>query len=198
MAKKPKILVALTCQRFVFSRTAFSLIQSVLNIKHYEFDFYLEMGADIASSRNRIVYVARERGASHLLFVDYDMYFGPDTIQRLISHDKDIVGAAYNFRNDPPRSTAVPITQTDVAHPLTENLPKELFKCHCLGTGLLLIKVSVFDKFKGPWFMFGYNDTGDMLYGEDTYFCQRAIKEGGLDVWADPTLGVKHIGEQLF
>ena len=167
--------------------------------KDWDFDFHLEMGCDIVASRNRIVHVARERGATHLLFVDYDMYFPPHTITRLLKQDKDIIGAAYNFRgNGESKNTAIPITQTDVKHPHPDELPKEPFKCHCLGTGLLLIKMSVFDAFKGPWFMMGYNEKGDLHFGEDTYFCQRAIKEAGLEVWADPTLGVRHIGEQLF
>lgn len=187
--KKPRVLVALTCQRFIFSRCAFSLIQSALNSKDYEFDFYMEMGAEIASSRNRLVQAARERKATHLLFVDYDMYFPPDTISKLLKQDKDIIGAAYNTRGDGSRPTAVPVDEASTDKP---------FKCQAMGTGLLLIKLSVFDKFKAPWFMFGYEEDGTLRYGEDTYFCQRAIKEAGLDVWADPTLNVRHIGEQLF
>lgn len=190
MANKPKILVALTCQRFVFSRTTFSLIQAALNAKGYVFDFYMEMGADIASSRNRVVQAARTRGATHLLFVDYDMYFPPDAIAKLLAADKDIIGAAYNFRKDPPQSTAVPVDE-----PSPTDKP---YKCQALGAGLLLIKMNVFEKLKQPWFMFGYTEKGELYYGEDTYFCQRAIKECGFDVWADPTLNVKHLGEYLY
>lgn len=199
--QKPKILIALTAQRLIFARTTSSLVQAAMDKKDWDLDFYLEMGCDIVSARNRIVHTARERGATHLLFVDYDMYFPPHTITRLLKQDKDIIGAAYNFRanaNEAPKSTAVPITEADIKHSHPHELPKETFKCHCLGTGLLLIKMSVFDKIQTPWFMFGYNERGELHYGEDTYFCQRAIKEGGFDVWADPNLGVKHIGEALF
>lgn len=185
----------------IFARTTSSLIQAALDKKDWEFDFYLEMGCDIASARNRSVSVARERGATHLLFVDYDMYFPPHTITKLLKQDKDIIGAAYNFRgnaNEPAKSTAVPIEETELKHSHPDTLPQEPFKVHCMGAGLLLIKMSVFDQVKGPWFMFGYNEQGTMQYGEDTYFCQRAIKEADLEVWADPTLGVKHIGESLF
>src|SRR3990167_5319190 len=141
MAKtKPHILVALTGQRLIFARTTSYLIQAAMDKKDWDFDFHLEMGCDIVASRNRIVHVARERGATHLLFVDYDMYFPPHTITRLLKQDKDIIGAAYNFRgNGESKNTAIPITQTDVKHPHPDELPKEPFKCHCLGTGLLLI-----------------------------------------------------------
>jgi hypothetical protein len=187
--KKPLVLIGLACQRFVFARTVFSLMGAIAD-RDYDIIFTTEMCCDIAAGRNRLAAQAKERGATHLLFVDYDMYFPPDTISRLLKHDKDIVGAAYNKRKDPPESTAVPVE---------EPAPSDkLFKCQALGTGLLLIKMSVFDTFKSPWFMFGYKEDGSMLYGEDTYFCQHAIKKGGLDVWADPTLGVKHIGEALY
>ncbi len=198
MAKKqkPKVLVALTGQRFTFTRTTYCLVQSALKSDDYEFDFYLDIGCEIASMRNRCAMTAKERGCTHLLFVDYDMYFPPTTISSLLKADKDIIGAAYNRRDDQLLSTAVPVGMTGAPHP--DQLPNEPFKCECLGTGMLLIKTSVFDKFPGPWFMFGYEPDGTLRYGEDTYFCQRAIKEAGLDVWADPTLSVRHIGEHLY
>ena len=147
------------------------------------------MGCEIASSRNRAVHEARKVKATHLLFVDYDMFFDPETISKLLEQDKDIIGAAYNMRKDPPKSTAVPIET-----PAPEDKP---FKCHILGTGLMLINMKVFDTFESPWFIFAWQKDGTMLYGEDSFFCQKAIA-AGTDVWADPTLGVKHIGEQLF
>lgn len=186
---KPKVLVALTGQRYIFSRTAFCLIQMAALAKDYEFDFHMEMGCEIASSRNRMVQVARDRGCTHLLFVDYDMYFAPDTVSKLLKRDKDIIGATYNTRGDGSRPTAIPLTEASTTEP---------FKCETLGTGLLLIKVGVFDKLASPWFLFGYKEDGTLLYGEDTYFCQTAKNKASLDIWADPTLGVKHIGEQLF
>lgn len=194
MAKKqkPKILVALTAQRMMFARTTAALLNSALANAHnqdFEFDFYMEMGCEIASARNRCATIAKERGATHLLFVDYDMFFPGDAIAKLLNEDKDIIGAAYNTRGDGSRPTAVPVETASETEP---------FKCQALGTGFLLIKTSVFDKFTAPWFMFGFTDKGELHYGEDTYFCQRAIKEANFDVWAHPGLGIKHIGEQLF
>lgn len=195
MKTKPKILVALTGQRMIFTRTAFSLIQAALNAKTYEFDFYMEMGCEIASSRNRLAQAARDRKADYLLFVDYDMYFPPKAIDGLLKANKDIIGAAYNFRSDELKSTAVPLGET--VSPSPDFIPQELFKCEALGAGFLLIKTSVFDKVSAPWFMFGYKPDGTLHYGEDTYFCQMAIK-AGFEVWADATLEVKHIGEHLY
>lgn len=199
-ANVPDILVGLTGQRYIFTRCAGSLLQAAVESVQfkYKINFALEMGCEIASSRNRLAQMAIDKGATHLLFVDYDMVFPPVTIRKLLDHDKDIVGAAYNYRNEPPKppkSTAVPEGVEGTVDPAS--LPKEPFKCESLGTGLLLIKTDVFKKMKQPFFMWGFNKQGELQYGEDTFFCQMA-KRAGFDVWADPTLEVKHLGEQLF
>lgn len=192
---KPRVLVALTAQRFVFSRTAFCLIQAAMNTTDYEFDFIMEVGCEISSARNRLAQAAIDRNCTHLLFVDYDMYFTKDTIPSLIKADKDIIGATYNFRQETLKSTAVPEGMASSPHP--DDLPKEPFKCEAIGTGLMLIKTDVFKKMAKPHFMFGFEQDGTVRFGEDTYFCQMA-KAAGFEVWADPTLNVKHIGEHLF
>jgi len=192
---KPKVLVALTAQRFVFSRTTFSLVQAALHSSDFEFDFYMEMGCDIASSRNRIAQAALDRNCTHLLFVDYDMYFPGDAISHLLKQDKDIIGASYNFREEPLKNTAVPEGQGGQVHP--DELPTEPFKCEAIGTGLLLIKTDVLKALPKPWFMWGYTPEGLLHFGEDTYFAQMA-KKAGFEVWADPTMRVKHLGEKLF
>ena len=203
MEKKTEthILVGLTGQRYIFTRAAGCLLQAAVEAPSfgYKINFALEMGCEIASSRNRLAQMALDKeGVTHLLFVDYDMQFPPGTIKKLLDHDKDIVGASYNYRNEPPKppkSTAIPEGVEGTIQP--DDLPKVPFKCETLGTGLLLIKTSVLKKLKQPYFMWGFGANGELRYGEDTFFCQIA-KRAGFEVWADPTLEVKHIGEQLF
>lgn len=194
MANKPHIFIALTGQRLVFSGTVMSLL-GLVGSKPVDMSVHMEMGCDIASMRNRIVMAAREKNATHILFVDYDMSFDTKAVIKLLEEDKDIIGAAYNRRADPPVSTAIPEGKEDAGSP--DDLPKGPFKAEALGTGLMLIKMSVFDILTSPWFMWGYKPDGTMLYGEDTYFCQMA-KKAGLEVYAYPGLNVKHIGEKLY
>ena len=113
------------------------------------------------------------------------MFFPCDSINRLLKADKDIVGASYNYRKEPVQSTAIAKEGEDTT---------KLFKCEALGAGLLLVKIAVFEKIEPPWFNFGRDKEGLLIQGEDTWFCRKAIGKG-FDVWADPTLGVKHIGE---
>lgn len=181
----------------VKAKTLFSVIHSLKNID-FEFDMMMSIGCDLIGNRARLVRQALEAKCTHMLFVDHDMFFPPikrmngkyeSVITRLLDQDKDIIGAEYKFRSLPVRSTA---------SPLTDLSPKDQpFRCNVVGTGLLLIKMNVFEKLEDPWFNFGRNEKSEMVYGEDAWFCQKAIK-AGFEVWADPTLEVKHIGEYLY
>lgn len=185
MATKPKILIALTCQRMVFARFLASLIGE-LNQPEFEVAVQMEMGCDIVSSRNRLAQSAINLGCTHILFVDYDMAFDRGTISKLLVEDKDIIGATYLFRTK-DKSTATPIDGEDTT---------KIFKAKAIGCGFLLIKTSVFEKIPTPWFMNTYSNKGEMISGEDTFFAQAAIQVG-LDVYAHPNLEVKHISEVL-
>ena len=189
MAKKNKIVIGLATQRLVFSKMCFSLVHALKDVP-FEWDFLLSMACDIVSSRTNLVRMAKEQNATHLCFVDYDMAFYPDRngkspITALLEEDKDIIGAAYNRRKEPIESTATPKEGEDTTKP---------FKAEVVGAGLMLIKMSVFDKIEPPYFNFGRNSEGQLVQGEDTFFCRKAIA-AGIDVWAHPNLLVKHIGE---
>src|SRR3990167_4670327 len=186
MGLKQKIMVAMPCGNDTIKvKTAFSLINA-LKALTVDYDILIRMGCDIIGARTGLVNESIKRGATHIMFIDHDMFFPPDAIQKLVVQDKDIIGTAYNFRRFPLQSIAIPLSDITPTH--------ETFRCQALGTGFLLIKLSVFEKIPVPWFNFGRDENAELVYGEDTYFCQQAIK-AGLDVWADPNLGVKHIGE---
>lgn len=127
--------------------------------------------------------VAAGHQISHIMWIDSDMAFPADTIQRLLAHDKDIVGAAYCGRHHP----YLPIYQ-----PLPEGEEKtELRKVARLPGGMMLVKYPVHQKL------------GEFRYyedrGEDFDFCKRAI-ESGYDVWMDAKLTneLGHVGTKMF
>lgn len=191
--QKANVMIALPCQRLVFAKAVFSLVHALRKVD-FDYDFLMSMACDIVSSRTELVKQAQNNKGTHILFVDYDMFFPPvgadliSPITKLLEADKDIIGAAYNFRKDPLQSTATPKEGEDTSKP---------FKCEVLGAGLMLIKMGVFEKVQAPWFNFGRDKDGRLVQGEDTYFCRKAI-DAGYDIWADPNLGVKHIGEWEF
>ncbi len=205
MGTKPtKVVVALPTKSTVNTRCALSLFHAARTAK-CETDLVMQQGCDIVGSRIALVKKAISMGATHILFVDDDMSFistkGNGVIDQLLSNKKEIVGVPYNWRRLPLRSTAVPLDtkvekQEDlVIDPAT--LPTELFECRTLGTGLLLIDLSIFEKLPEPWFDFIRRPSGDLEIGEDSYFCLLARKHG-FSVWADPCVRANHVGEQIF
>ena len=115
------------------------------------------------------------------------MYFGADALERLIKRDKDIVGAPYNTKSDPPLATH----KIQDKETIIEELEGDLLKCTGVATGFMLIKTEVFKKLEHPWFMF------ETDIGEDLYFCRKA-RQAGYDIWCDLSIKIGHIGETIF
>ena len=186
-----KIAIGMACQDTIKTKTAFSLIHS-LRYAPFEYDFFVQMSCDLIGNRVRLIRQAIEGGFTHLLFVDHDVFFPPrkgvSVITRLLEQEKDIIGAPYNFRSLPLKSTAFPVDGEDLSKP---------YRCHAIPTGLMLINLKIFEKIPEPWIQFGRDAKGNMVHGEDAFLCQKAI-EHGFEVWADPTLDVKHIGDYEF
>jgi len=134
----------------------------------------------VARNRNEIVKQAQAFGVSHLLFLDTDMAFETEGINKLLAHDKDIVGGMYNKRRLPLTNI---VQEFDGQTELFE--VKEGF----LPTGFLMIKMSVFDKVPEPWF----ETMSTRNWAEDRYFCEEARKVG-FQMYCDPTIKLRHLG----
>jgi len=173
------------CQSDMKAKTAHSIACNIIKNSCVS-NFIMRQGGDIVSARGKIVEMAIEQGATHVLFVDSDMQFPEDALERLLAHNLDIVGVEYNKR-------CLPLTP--VQKPL--DTPSDtLYKCEYVGTGLMLINLKVFKKIPQPWFNFGRKGT-EVVIGEDVWFCNTA-RDAGFDVWCDPTLEVKHLGDYAY
>lgn len=141
--------------------------------------------------RNQCVGAAQAMKASHIFFIDTDMVFPPDTLKRLLSHGKDIVGATYAKRAAPFH----PLTITDKGE--LAQIPSGLHRVKLLPTGCMLIRLDVFDKLKPPYFNLG-SEQGQ-LRGEDYYFCESA-RAAGFDIWCDGDLSAQlgHVGQKVY
>lgn len=167
----------------------------------------------IASSRNELVRLAKIAHASHILFLDSDMTFPENTLERLLKHKKDIIGAAYVERREGMTLNYVPFQDNQLTAPvkgdeqwkiLTE--AKEPFKVQSIGTGCLLINIKIFtdnnsDSLVGlgvPWFDTGYDPKNRKIWGEDYMFCHRA-QLAAFNIWIDPWLSrqIGHIGQMI-
>lgn len=138
----------------------------------------LEMIVDtyVHMARNHLVSAARLAEATHLLFIDSDMAFSPHTLDRLLRHDRQVVGCAARIRR-PPFQTNVKelVGDTYMSLPVGSGLQQ----VDLLGTAIVLIKMEVFDVVPEPWFTVG----GDVL-GEDANFSRKCTAHG-VDLWCD-------------
>jgi hypothetical protein len=172
------------------AKTAFSIFHMVLRAP-CKLNLGMEMGCDIVTNRTNLVNAAIKDGATHILFVDWDMYFMPELLDTLLHRNKDIIGINANFRRFPL------VSVTKQLNPGIQPPTDEPFECQSVGTGVMLVKLSVFKNLPKPWFKFEYDAEGNPAVGEDDFFCREAQK-AGFEVWCDPTIPVKHIGDFLY
>lgn len=186
------------CYGDVKAETVVSLLTSLSRLNcgvHFNF----VKNTYVHEARNQIVSIAQSVGATHLMFIDADMAFPSDGITRLLAHEKEIVGAMYNMRSSKEPISTLKMADKDgnFIAMSSDKIPKDrLFKCGALGTGFVLIKMSVFDKLEKPYFWFGMNKDGGLI-GEDVYFFMKC-REKGIDVWCDPTIHLGHIGDYCY
>lgn len=155
-------------------------------------------GCYIDENRNQCAKEAMDIGASHLMFIDSDMVFPDDGILRLASLNKRIIGANYNRRTLPLTSTVkIADEKGSLLEVSGDRIPKYPFKAYAVGTGFMLIQTDVFLLLGKPWFFYEYDLEKDDTIGEDIYFCKKA-RAKGIDVWCDPTIEVKHIGDYAY
>ncbi len=151
-------------------------------------------GYTIAENRLYCMAKAYREGFSHLLFIDDDMVFDEDVLDRLLSHKKEIVGVVYHSRRLEKTTTLV-LENGKVLH--SDDIPKGMIKCSHVGTGIMLIDLKVVEKIAEPWFYFSTNPNGSTNIGEDAWFCSQARK-AGFTIWCDPSIKVGHLGDFLY
>jgi len=123
-------------------------------------------GTCLSNQRQRGVKQAlSSKTCTHILFLDSDMLFPPNVGERLLAHNAPIVGVDYRTRVAPHRRTACDAnhnayTTTSGVHPVAN-----------IGTGILLISLSVFTDMSIPFFPhLIHNGT---ITTEDIGFCSK-------------------------
>lgn len=152
-------------------------------------------GTIIPEQRATLAKAAMEAGATHLLWIDSDMRFPKDSLQRLLDHNESIVGTNYSTRRPPYSPTSETKDGYLYESPELDGLAEVT---HC-GMGLMLVDVEVMKKMGQPYFALGFNPTDKRYVGEDFFFCKKA-RDNGFKVYVDQTLSreVRHIGEVEF
>lgn len=199
-----KITLAVCTNRGVKPKTLGALLDMVAHSKGIDFHILVaEQGYTIGENRNYCVVQAQRNKSDYLLFVDDDMTFPVDTLDRLLAHDKDVIGVNSYSRCLPLSSTVgLMDAKGEYMHPSKHTewemrIPDGLFKAYFVGAGVMLINMNVFGKIKKPYFTFTYDNNGQVIHGEDGNFCNN-VKKAGMDVWCDSSIEIGHIGEYIY
>lgn len=192
----------------------------------------------ITRARNYLVDEFLRSGSTHLMFIDADIKFDPMDIIALLALDKDIIGAPYpkkslNWNNVKRATVKNPEIEAGelesligeyVFNPVpgTTNFsilePLEVLE---IGTGFMLIRREVFDKFQeeyphlrykpdhvgqanfdGSRYIHAFFDTvidpdTHRYLSEDYMFCQYWRNIGGA-IWVCPWMKLSHLGSYEF
>lgn len=157
-----------------------------------------EVGSLVYNARNNLARQAIKAEADWVLWLDSDMVFAPDLLQRMLKvcteNDIDFLTAVC-FRRKPPYTPCLferlDKVEKGASYTALLSVPDGRFKVGGCGfAGVLLstdVLISVSAKFNGRMF--------DPLegMGEDVSFCWRA-RQCGYDIWCDSDIELGHVG----
>jgi hypothetical protein len=143
-----------------------------------------------------------------MMFIDADIIFTADHIQKLLAHDVDIVGGLYCKK---AQGKIKWVCNALMDRPPVQ--PDGLLSLKHIGTGFLLVKRAVFEAMinkwrdemsyledeidKHRWDFFPMRIVNHRYISEDWFFCDRA-RALGYKVYADTHCIVRHIGTAVF
>ena len=153
-----------------------------------------------------------------LLFVDSDLSFFPEDIEKLLNSGKKVIGGLYAKKRLGGSWVLNTLNKEDI-------MPETgLFKIRYIGTGFMLVHRSVFEQVIEGYPGIAYEDDADYsrfnwhrhrwdfwpvgvksyidengkkrkrYLSEDWYFCER-LQELGIEVWVDTEVRLMHFGE---
>jgi hypothetical protein len=160
-------------------------------------NLHMVNGTLIADQRQKLAMLALQHKADYALFLDSDMRFPRDLVQRLIASDKDIVACNYSTRRMPPKTVAW--SDFSAMEFVTSHDREGVEEVDAVGMGAMLVKTEVFQKLPQPWFQVVYSKSARAFIGEDIYFCQLAKAHGfKVHVDHDASKLIRHIGSFEF
>ena len=180
-----KILIAVPCMDQVPALFAQSLatLNRVGNCK-----IAFQIGSLIYHSRDNLAKKAIEEECDYIFWLDSDMVFQPDTLERLIQSigKGDIISGLY-FRRVSPFSPVLFKDFEVVGESATwsdfHKIPKDVFEVGACGFGCLLMPTNIFIDVQVK---FGQMFAPIGRIGEDLSFCWRA-RQCGYKIVCDPS-----------
>lgn len=199
--KYTHVAVCVPCRDTLHSMFAHNLVQTIQHCAAVgiKTTLLMETGSLIANQRQNLARSAISINASHIMWLDSDMLFPVDAVEKLLASNFDIVACNYSTRSTPIKGVAY-TKLGDWDSWLGFNIAGDRFsEVEGVGMGCMLTKTSVFAKLDIPWFDVRWNHDMSEYIGEDFYFCTKAAA-AGYKIMIDNHLSrdVKHLGTTGF
>ncbi len=205
-----KIMLAVPSIGYVFSEAVHSLMEFSFDCGKMEasgkYTFILAMIPRmlVQQARETAATQALELGCDYLFMVDDDMVLPRNLLERLLSHDKDVVGVvAFERRGDhnPNIYVMTSMEEDDKGRGVIGTFKYSniisfhedaddngLVEADAIGFGCVLISRKVLEAIEPPYFLCQFN------LGEDIFFCWQA-KEKGFEVFMDCEWALGHVAD---
>ncbi len=171
-------------------KTDFALSLALAKWSPHQVALINRRAALVPLSRYKLVQDAISCGCEAVFFIDSDTGFPPDSLERLVAHNRPIVGASCASRREPHEFVGE-FLKSDVVWSEATGLHrmKQMGVCFCL------IRIRVFSDVPRPWFPIKFLPEISEFRGEDLCFCDDA-RNAGYDIWCDMDLSreLSHVG----
>lgn len=159
-----------------------------------------EISSLIYTARNNLSARAIQLGADYVLWLDSDMVFAPDILERLFADYSagkgDIISGLYFRRVAPFKPVLFSAVESTAEGPFTaepESIPDDVFEIAGCGFGCVLMPTEVLMDVIGK-----YGNPFDPIngMGEDLSFCWRA-RQCGYRIVCDPAVSLGHVANMV-
>lgn len=148
--------------------------------------------ASIAHSLNFIGKKLLDSPHEWLFLINDDHIYPPDTLLRLLSHNKDFVTGVYLKKQQP--FPPIIYQGLENGNPVPRFFKKGesgLIPISACGDGCLLIHRRVLEKIDFPWWTTSNSESPDLIT-QDLNFCKK-VREAGIEMWCDLDARIVHV-----
>lgn len=191
--KDKKVLVAIATPGHIKTETVNSLM-NLFNSAPCMLEFFVTAGVYVDSQRNMAAKRAIEAGYDYVLFIDNDMIFPVELLERLMNCEKAVVSTNYVMKTTPAIPMAMNFQRERITH-----LGEGLEKVYAAPTGTMLIRTDVLKQLGENAFSRFQDDVTKDQFGEDVAFCERCARaEIPVYIHWEMTRKIGHVGDKTY
>jgi hypothetical protein len=198
MSKK-NILIAIPTAKNI-EPTTFKAVYDLIIPEGYDTTFQFFYGYQVDQVRNLIAEWVSKGPYDYLFGVDHDISFPPDTLMKLLAHDKDVVSGVYRQRVHDRQIIELFNSNSHGGfdHVDYDTIKgKGLVEVGACGFGCVLAKKQVMVDIGYPQFAYKSALDHRQTFSEDLYFA-KMCQQKQFKIYADTSILCDHTGSHVF